>query len=477
MTLKSGRKLAVVGALSILAISSLALHAAAADGDLAPPRTAHDERYKADILLVIAHPDDETGDVATYLSRSIFDEHRKVAVVCITRGDAGGNSVGGTRQAALGAQREIEARQALAFLGIKNVWFLDAHDTPEQDVLSSLEHWDHGSVLGQVVRLVRMTQPAVVITWLPNAVAGENHADHQAASVVATEAFDLAGDPTAFPEQVADVQKDLRINAEGLRPWQPQKLYYYTDAFDASGYWLSTPVPSSPFRKNFLDGAGPMYAATDVSGSRHLSYARLSAEETSFYLTQDGGVGQKALESGSFKDFEYPMRFIFGKSLVGGTMTGDIFEGVTAVEIPFSRAPGFRADIARNKPVDLGGPWGFYREFWKAHGVEHIAKLLPVPEMRCKAGANVHIPMVLRNEGTVDQEFRLHAELPDDWSDRTRNQTYRVPAGGSYSLEAIIEVPQSESSGWKEVTWNAESNRKQIGSVKVHLLVMRAEAQ
>ena len=44
--------------------------------------------------------------VATYLSRSIFDEHRKVAVVCITRGDAGGNSVGGTRQAALGAQRE-----------------------------------------------------------------------------------------------------------------------------------------------------------------------------------------------------------------------------------------------------------------------------------------------------------------------------------------------------------------------------------
>jgi hypothetical protein len=112
-----------------------------------------------------------------------------------------------------------------------------------------------------------------------------------------------------------------------------------------------------------------------------------------------------------------------------------------------------------------------------AHGIEHIAKLLPVPEMSCKAGASVHIRLVLRNETTVDQEFRLHSELPNAWSDRTRNQLYRVPAGGSYHLEAIIEVPQSESAGWKEVTWNAESNGKQVGNVKLHLLIMRAQTQ
>ena len=39
-----------------------------------------DERYKADILLVVAHPDDDTL-VTSYLARAIFDQHKRVAVV------------------------------------------------------------------------------------------------------------------------------------------------------------------------------------------------------------------------------------------------------------------------------------------------------------------------------------------------------------------------------------------------------------
>src|SRR6266849_508852 len=148
----------------------------------APAQPSEDDRYKADILLVIAHPDDETGDIAAYLARVIYEEHRRVAVICATRGDGGGNAVGNTRAAALGAEREMEGRQALAFLGVKNVWFLGAPDTPAHDVLRALEHWDHGSALAQVVRLVRLTHPEVILTWLPLYVAGENHADHQAAS-------------------------------------------------------------------------------------------------------------------------------------------------------------------------------------------------------------------------------------------------------------------------------------------------------
>ena len=52
-----------------------------------------------------------------------------------------------------------------------------------------------------------VTRPGLVgclsCTWLPRPVVGENHGDHQAASILATEAFDLAGDPTIFPSQVA----------------------------------------------------------------------------------------------------------------------------------------------------------------------------------------------------------------------------------------------------------------------------------
>jgi LmbE family N-acetylglucosaminyl deacetylase len=162
---------------------------------------AQDDRFKTDILVIVAHPDDE-GMAIGYLAKAVLDLHKRVAVVYGTRGDGGGNAIGGEQAAALGAEREMEARRAVGTLGITNVWFLGAPDTPGQNVLRSLETWNHGSALGQMVRLVRLTRPEVIMTWLPAYSAGENHGDHQAASVLANEAFDIAADPTQFPEQV-----------------------------------------------------------------------------------------------------------------------------------------------------------------------------------------------------------------------------------------------------------------------------------
>jgi len=44
-----------------------------------------DEAYKVDILVVVAHPDDE-GAVTPYLARAIYDLHKTVGVVFGTRG-------------------------------------------------------------------------------------------------------------------------------------------------------------------------------------------------------------------------------------------------------------------------------------------------------------------------------------------------------------------------------------------------------
>lgn len=138
----------------------------------APPYPNPDSRFKTDILLVTAHPDDDSL-IAGYLARAIFDEHKSVAVIVCTQGDGGGNEIGDEAGAALGQVRIQEARRALGYLGITNIWFLGRHDTPGQNVLWSLDRWGHGGTLDEVVRLIRITRPEVILTFLPNAVAGK----------------------------------------------------------------------------------------------------------------------------------------------------------------------------------------------------------------------------------------------------------------------------------------------------------------
>src|SRR5205823_1782481 len=185
--------------------------------------------------VVVAHPDDE-GGVTPYLARAIYDEHKRVAVVYTTRGGSGGNDYTREHGPALADIREQEARQACAKLGITNVWFLDGKDTASQNVLNSLANWGHGANLEALVRIVRLTRPEVIISWLPGIFIGENHGDHQAAGVLATEAFDLADDSTAFPAQLAGASKRLEPYLENLTPWQPKKIYYFSDAQDSKQF-------------------------------------------------------------------------------------------------------------------------------------------------------------------------------------------------------------------------------------------------
>jgi LmbE family N-acetylglucosaminyl deacetylase len=313
---------AVIGA--VLFVSPLrppaqvAAAQAAGGGEIkqAPPYLPPDERFKTDILVIVAHPDDET-EVTGYLARAIFDQHKRVAAIFGTPGNGGGDATSNAQAAALGDIRSTEAREALAFFGVLHVWFLGGSDTPGQDVLRSLETWNHGRALWEAVRLVRLTRPEVILTWLPDYVAGENHDDHQAAAVIASEAFDLAGDPTVFPEQVSQPRHRTGIGnlTEGLQPWQPKKIYYFSDA-------VST---------DFMKGKGPEYSTTEVSPSKQEPYYRLAAEEMAYHLTQDdtGQMAKTALETGNFTNFKEPVRLALGKSLVGGSVAGDIFEGIS----------------------------------------------------------------------------------------------------------------------------------------------------
>src|SRR6266478_4279950 len=269
-----------------------------------------DERVKTDILVVVAHPDDE-GGVTPYLAQAIYDEHKRVAVIYTTRGGSGGNDYSREHGPALADIREQEARQACAKLGITNVWFLDGKDTASQNVLNSLANWGHGANLEALVRIVRLTRPEVILSWLPSVFIGENHGDHQASGVLATEAFDLAGDPVAFPAQVAGASKRLEPYLENLTPWQPKKIYFFGDASD----------------ENQFAGKGPAYSIREVSPSQKKPYWRIALEAAKPHLTQFPAEIQMLSDlneqqlNAMMSDPEHawwsePMTLIFGKATV-----------------------------------------------------------------------------------------------------------------------------------------------------------------
>lgn len=429
-----------------------------------------DSRYKADVLVVVAHPDDDVI-IGGYLARLSLDEHKRIAVIYCTNGDGGGNDVGNEAGAALGQLRVIEARRAMAWLGIENVWFLGGHDTPGQNVLRSLDHWNHGLALDEIVRLVRITRPDVILTWLPDPVAGENHEDHQASGVLATEAFDLAANPTWFPEQISPARDRVGMSnlTEGLLPWQPQKLYYFTDAFENfSAYWHdAAEIPN--YRKNILDGTGPTYNTTDISTSRHVSYAQIEAEQQAFYRTQEGTLGEQALTTKNFKDFEFPVRLISGKSVVGGSATGDVFENVSTRPVAYARARGFEVQAQSSITFEIGDPWRFYSLFWKAHNLDHLADLMPEPELSARYGDRLYIPLMACNHTETPVELTVTSTLPEGWSWSTGSARYPIRSGECYPILEQIIAPSNGKSEWHEIGWSATSGSQPALSVKMHL--------
>lgn len=420
-----------------------------------------DERFKADILVVVAHPDDEIM-AAAYVAREI-DAGKRVAIVWTTRGDGGVNAVGPEQSSAMGDIRVVEGMRAAASLGIVNMWNLNGPDTPTQDPLKSLSTCKHGDCLERLIRIVRLTRPPVILTWLPLGVTGENHGDHQASGILATEAFDLAGDPTAFPEQVTAAAEPSKNEnrLDGLRPWQPQKIYYF----------------SNPSHSEFFEGQGPRYAATDVSPKRHVSYGQIAAEEFIVHRTQGGGRVEQAMREHGAEGLEHPIallkpsRFILGKSLVKSTSSNDdVFAGVVPEGISYRPVPGYIPRELAAPLLEFGGPWEYYRRFWPAHGIEHLATLNS-PELSVEPGETLPIPLIITNPTSQTIQIRIQTEIPEGWTLLSAPESATVAAKTSYFLRVRAVAPVRKTGGWHQFRISAIP----VGGQSIGDLVLRVE--
>jgi hypothetical protein len=334
-------------------------------------------------------------------------------------------------------------------------------------VLNSLETWGHGLALEKTVRYVRLVRPEVVLTWLPVSVVGENHGDHQAAGVIATEAFDLAGDPAAFPAQLAAPRNRASINnlGEGLRPWTPRKLYYFSDASGTA----------------FLKGFGPEYPVTDTSPVQKVPYATLAARHYAYYQSQiDPPEVRQALAAGKFEDaialiakgdehFWDPLRLVLGKSRVGGDVGGDVFQNVgqpAAPPPPRTAPPRAPAGVS----LALGGPWAFYPEFWRAHGLERLGELAR-NEIAVPGGGRLYVPLLVKNGGPDGSEvlLRLAQPLPTGWSGSAAESRHFVAAGETTPVTVIFTTSAAKAEEWVEIRYEAEAGGRSVGSVSLRV--------
>jgi len=185
------------------------------------------------LMTVHAHPDDETIGTGGLMARSVLEGHRVVLVTC-TRGELGEIVVEEMdtpdNHRRLGEIRAGELEAAMGELGVtewENLGYRDSGMMGTDGNRDPRCFWqaDLDEAARRLTWLVRVHRPDVMTTY--NDFGGYGHPDHIRTHEVAVLAFERAGDPTWYPEQLAPEHGGTgALEADGgLAPWEPAKLY------------------------------------------------------------------------------------------------------------------------------------------------------------------------------------------------------------------------------------------------------------
>jgi N-acetylglucosamine malate deacetylase 2 len=163
------------------------------------------------LFLSFAHPDDEAflagGIAARYSSQGT-----RVVLATATLGESG--KAGDPPVCApedLPAVREQELRAAAAILGIREIHLLGYRDR-------ELASAPADRIREQLVRLLRASRPAVVVTFDPN--GANQHPDHIAISRFTSDAVAAAADGRWFPDAGSAHAVSRLVWVAGRRPWE-----------------------------------------------------------------------------------------------------------------------------------------------------------------------------------------------------------------------------------------------------------------
>jgi hypothetical protein len=212
---------------------------------------------------------------------------------------------------------------------------------------------------------------------------------------------------------------------EGLRPWQPKKLYFMSDA-------IST---------DFMSGHGPSYSviAKSKEGKRYWEYVDEMLQSHATQYKRENNA-RAALDRDQRQDMLLhaapgdalldPFRLVRGKSLVGGAAAADVFENVAPGAIAFSPATPTPVSPSSGLQLALGGAWHFYHAFWQAHDLSELPAIDLHDFGPIRDGGEIQVPLVVTNSTSTDQTIAVTPRFPAGWTERERPRSFVVPANG-----------------------------------------------
>ncbi|MCZ2268052.1 MAG: PIG-L family deacetylase [Ignavibacteriales bacterium] len=241
------------------------------------------------VLYVGAHPDDENTAVISYLAKG---ELLRTAYLSVTRGDGGQNLIGPEQSEQLGVIRTQELLEARKIDGGKQFFTRALDFGYSKSPAETFKIWNKNTILSDVVWIVRKFKPDVIIARFPETGEG-GHGHHTASAILASEAFDLANNPSAFPEQL----KYVTI-------WQPKRIFWNA--------WVKTLE-----NKKINTAELPTINVGEYNPLLGKSYTEISALSRSMHKSQ--GFGASATRNNLLNHFVL---------LKGDLVKKDLFEGI-----------------------------------------------------------------------------------------------------------------------------------------------------
>lgn len=172
---------------------------------------------KKRILVVTAHPDDETfgmgGTIAKYQAEGV-----EISIICATKGEVGEADADLLAQyPSMAALRVAEMREAMQVLGIDDFHFLGYRDSgmpgsPDNNHPQAFIQAPVKKVGMDIAYYLRKLKPEIVLT--SDSVGGYGHPDHIHVYNSVVKALEIAADPA--------------VKIEGMAPFHPEGVYLST---------------------------------------------------------------------------------------------------------------------------------------------------------------------------------------------------------------------------------------------------------